>query len=156
MKKKTFCWVTDNEGNVLIHSAEFIETVSKVRHDPEDYVLVKYYPDGCGEDGRCKIVPTSNVFFKDVEWEGFAHDYTVFESNSIYSNEPAIIPTRLTIPEVLRNSVYDRDGRKCRQCGTEEDLTIDHIYPFSKGGKTEIDNLQTLCGICNRKKRAKV
>ncbi|MBO5777220.1 MAG: HNH endonuclease [Clostridia bacterium] len=33
-------------------------------------------------------------------------------------------------------------------------LEIDHIKPIAKGGKTTIDNLQTLCHDCNVKKGA--
>ncbi|MCC6294516.1 MAG: HNH endonuclease [Bryobacterales bacterium] len=31
-------------------------------------------------------------------------------------------------------------------------LEVDHILPWSKGGKSTIDNLQTLCSACNEGK----
>jgi len=62
---------------------------------------------------------------------------------------------RKTISEDLRNKIFKRDGNKCKKCGSKNNLTIDHIVPFSKGGTTEINNLQTLCKKCNRKKGAK-
>lgn len=34
----------------------------------------------------------------------------------------------------------------------KQDLEIDHILPISKGGKSTIDNLQTLCKTCNKEK----
>lgn len=53
----------------------------------------------------------------------------------------------------LRFAIYDRDGWCCRKCGRRtKDLEIDHIVPIAKGGKTTIDNLQTLCHRCNVKK----
>jgi len=64
-----------------------------------------------------------------------------------------IIIKRMTITEKLRNKIFGRDGNKCRKCGTGINLQIDHIVPFSKGGKTTPDNLQTLCRECNIKKR---
>jgi 5-methylcytosine-specific restriction endonuclease McrA len=70
--------------------------------------------------------------------------------------EPTITVSRMAIPEELRNRVYKRDGYKCRHCNATEYLTIDHIFPFIKGGKTEEANFQTLCRSCNSKKRDKV
>ena len=52
----------------------------------------------------------------------------------------------------LRFSIYERDNYKCKYCGSEENLEIDHIVPISKGGKSIPSNLQTLCHECNTKK----
>ncbi len=55
----------------------------------------------------------------------------------------------------LRYKVLNRDKFKCIRCGTSPatdqtcKLHIDHIIPFSKGGKTILENLQTLCEKCN-------
>jgi ssDNA-binding Zn-finger/Zn-ribbon topoisomerase 1 len=50
----------------------------------------------------------------------------------------------------MRFAIYERDGYRCRKCGKyTEDLEIDHIFPISKGGKSNYDNLQTLCHRCN-------
>ena len=50
----------------------------------------------------------------------------------------------------LRFLIYERDNYRCRICGrSTDDLEIDHICPISKGGKSTIDNLQTLCHSCN-------
>lgn len=55
----------------------------------------------------------------------------------------------------LRFKVMQRDNFKCCICGkspaTSPNVTlhIDHIKPWSKGGETTIDNLQTLCSECN-------
>ncbi len=53
----------------------------------------------------------------------------------------------------LRYDVLRRDGFKCTLCGaTQADgakLHVDHIIPVSKGGKTELNNLRTLCDLCN-------
>lgn len=55
-----------------------------------------------------------------------------------------------------RQAIFDRDGFACVKCGVSEDLTVDHIIPISKGGKETLDNLQTLCKICNSKKGNKL
>lgn len=52
----------------------------------------------------------------------------------------------------IRELVYKRDGYRCLKCGTQEDLTLDEVVPRAKGGKRSVENCQTLCGPCNRKK----
>ena len=55
----------------------------------------------------------------------------------------------------LRFIVLQRDNFKCCACGASPAkdpavvLHVDHIKPWSKGGETVIDNLQTLCSKCN-------
>lgn len=52
----------------------------------------------------------------------------------------------------LRFEVLKRDKFKCKSCGknaSQIELVIDHIIPVSKGGLTEISNLQCLCVDCN-------
>lgn len=63
---------------------------------------------------------------------------------------------RSPIPGELRQRILARDGRRCVECATTEDLTLDHIYPWSLGGSDTEDNLRTLCRSCNSKKGAKV
>jgi 5-methylcytosine-specific restriction endonuclease McrA len=46
-----------------------------------------------------------------------------------------------------------RYGNKCLACGdTEAVLEADHVVPLVKGGSDDINNIQPLCGSCNRKK----
>lgn len=63
--------------------------------------------------------------------------------------------TRRDINLRMRFIVMKRDNFKCCMCGRSPattpglELHIDHIIPWSKGGETVIDNLQTLCSDCN-------
>lgn len=50
----------------------------------------------------------------------------------------------------------ERDNYSCRDCCGKESLQIDHIYPVSRGGVTEYDNLQVLCRSCNARKKDRV
>ncbi len=59
------------------------------------------------------------------------------------------------ISSEVRWLIWERDNFTCQKCGSRKNLTIDHIIPESKGGKTEIKNLQTLCRPCNSKKGSK-
>lgn len=62
---------------------------------------------------------------------------------------------RAKIPTHVRAAVYARDGWRCLHCGRTDDLTLDHIVPWSAGGSDEPDNLQTLCRSCNSRKGAR-
>ena len=77
------------------------------------------------------------------------------EYNSHATDDPVLKITRIVISEKQRNKIFERNNHKCVKCGSDKDLHIDHIIPFSKGGKTEENNLQTLCKVCNLKKRNK-
>jgi len=60
----------------------------------------------------------------------------------------------------LRFQVLQRDRFACRACGASPaktagiELQVDHVIPWSKGGETTIENLQTLCNKCNLGKGA--
>jgi 5-methylcytosine-specific restriction endonuclease McrA len=55
----------------------------------------------------------------------------------------------------LRARVLARDRHTCVKCGASPSarkgtiLHVDHVIPFSRGGKCVFDNLQTLCEACN-------
>lgn len=51
--------------------------------------------------------------------------------------------------------VCDFYNNVCLCCGKKKSLTIDHVVPISLGGKSDIENLQPLCGSCNSSKRDK-
>lgn len=63
--------------------------------------------------------------------------------------------TRREISDRLRFSILLRDGFRCQSCGRSPitcpgiELQVDHIVPWSKGGETVPENLQTKCKECN-------
>ena len=63
---------------------------------------------------------------------------------------------RPSIPQNIKDKVWNRDGGKCVQCGSNENIEFDHIIPFSKGGSSTYRNLQILCQKCNRSKSSKI
>jgi 5-methylcytosine-specific restriction endonuclease McrA len=55
-----------------------------------------------------------------------------------------------------KKNVLTRDQYECAYCGVKSrSLTIDHIIPRSKGGKSEFDNCVACCRTCNDKKGAR-
>ncbi len=84
---------------------------------------------------------------KRINAEGKARNAVIQRERSLMSND-------------LRYDVLRRDGFRCVLCGSSANdgvkLEVDHIFPVSKGGKTELSNLRTLCDRCNRGKRDKV
>ena len=56
------------------------------------------------------------------------------------------------IPSDIRWQVWERDNFTCKTCGSRKNLSIDHIIAESRGGKLEMENLQTLCKSCNSSK----
>jgi len=61
-----------------------------------------------------------------------------------------------TITQEVKDKVWNRDGGKCVECGSNENLEFDHIIPHSKGGANTYRNIQLLCEPCNRSKSAKI
>jgi hypothetical protein len=62
---------------------------------------------------------------------------------------------RLFSPEqrrIIWNSTKERICHKCGEKVTWSDFTVDHIKPFSKGGKTKLDNAAIMHRSCNSSK----
>lgn len=69
-----------------------------------------------------------------------------------HSNQ--VLATNVT--RTQRARIFERDGAKCKTCGEESHLCIDHIIPVSGGGKSDDSNLQVLCISCNTRKSNKI
>lgn len=67
---------------------------------------------------------------------------------------PRSSPTRRSIPDDIKQYIWTRDGGSCRACGSTAELQYDHIIPLAMGGSNNSENLQILCGPCNRSKSA--
>ena len=57
---------------------------------------------------------------------------------------------RKSLTNAVMQEVWIRDGGKCIECGSMDDIEFDHMIPFSKGGSSTPDNLRILCRKCNR------
>ena len=52
-----------------------------------------------------------------------------------------------------RKNILRRDGHRCQFCGRGDvPLTVDHVYPISRGGEDTWENLVAACVECNNRK----
>jgi len=64
------------------------------------------------------------------------------------------IPHKMPLT-VTRRGVLNRDNFTCQYCGRtlpSSDLTLDHVLPRCRGGKTTWDNVVAACKPCNHRK----
>jgi 5-methylcytosine-specific restriction endonuclease McrA len=108
------------------------------------------------------------VVYDYSDWLSFSnrqHDYPQVATTNDDIAVPEIIVLRrynkLPQREVKysRQTIFQRDDSKCAYCNKKFDkkeLTIDHIMPKSKGGKSTWMNTITSCRKCNFKKGDKL
>jgi hypothetical protein len=56
-------------------------------------------------------------------------------------------------------AIFRKSNGICQSCGKEvswEEYEADHIFPYSRGGETKIENGQVLCKSCNASKGARI
>jgi 5-methylcytosine-specific restriction endonuclease McrA len=55
--------------------------------------------------------------------------------------------------KITRKAVLARDAWTCQYCGSRKPgLTVDHVIPRSRGGKSVWENIVASCASCNRRK----
>ncbi|TCJ39872.1 HNH endonuclease [Parafrankia sp. BMG5.11] len=70
---------------------------------------------------------------------------------------PSVIALRQYVrpsefPAFTRFNLFLRDRFACQYCGSERDLTFDHVVPRRLGGRTTWENIITACAPCNMRK----
>ena len=81
----------------------------------------------------------------------------VIRSPSFSMRLPSVVALKSYIkpksnPNFTRFNVFLRDKFMCQYCGSNSELTFDHLLPRSKGGKTDWNNVVTACSSCNVQK----
>src|SRR5688500_4627788 len=70
---------------------------------------------------------------------------------------PSVIALRSFVrqsehPAFTRFNLFLRDRFSCVYCGSNKELTFDHVVPRAQGGRTSWENVATACAPCNLKK----
>jgi 5-methylcytosine-specific restriction endonuclease McrA len=101
---------------------------------------------------------------RSIETAETLHRERVMRTPSFDLEKPEVILLRgyAGIPRrevsFSRRNLYRRDGYSCQYCGRRrppDELSIDHILPRSRGGKTTWENCVLACVRCNTKKANK-
>ena len=95
------------------------------------------------------------VFLERVEVVS-TYDFAV-HSPSFEMKLPSVVALKSFIaqdrpPAFTRFNLFLRDAFACQYCGSQGDLTFDHIQPRSRGGSTSWTNIVTACAPCNLRK----
>jgi hypothetical protein len=84
-------------------------------------------------------------------------DFGVVERELFVPREPRTSRRRRAgspVSDAKRLEVLQRNDYKCAYCPCDEPakMTVDHIFPRSKGGTNDLANLTTACRACNNAK----
>lgn len=141
-----------SENNLTYVTVKYYKTVTKYRQ-------VNYVKHSYRERVLIDQIDISHLLLLDLM--GFALETGMTTTQSeIAELQTTAKEQRRKMTKELRKAVMERDNYTCQMCGKympdEVGLHIDHIIPVSKGGKTELSNLQVLCSKCNGNKSDKV
>jgi 5-methylcytosine-specific restriction endonuclease McrA len=111
------------------------------------------------------IIPISSISWKDaikISFLGHATPVELYDDWLVHSPStsmpvPAVIISNVFIKKkhgvrFSRTNLLIRDNFTCQYCNktlVSHDLTIDHVIPRVKGGKTKWENVVCACYVCN-------
>lgn len=180
--EKVLSWAVDKynkENDLSGKNAIKIDDYMRInKNKPNAIELWRYYEDVM--EWVKATFPTYRKIMQDVEWGKLYNEFgpdiiagVNDKVNEIMLFEDEISNTKKVYEAILSNNfnllnarsfnekdkkwAYEKQKHICPYCKGEfnyKEMHGDHIVPWSKGGKTERDNLQMLCAACNIKKSA--
>lgn len=119
---------------------------------------------------NAQVIHTGDGSFQVMD----SHTWFDYSARHIPEEDEAYVQTvrlRLRVPKVLllrkydrlplqevrftRENLFERDRHCCQYCGNsfpEDDLSMDHVIPRTRGGRTSWENIVTACIPCNTRK----
>lgn len=94
-----------------------------------------------------------NMLMEDPEVEKKSGIYEYLLSKRTVNDEKVLSLRQFSLEDRL--TMYAQQQSKCAICKKAfdiKDMHADHVIPWSRGGKTKLDNGQMLCTTCNLKK----
>jgi hypothetical protein len=121
-----------------------LKTISTVWLNTNFYINIE-------EELRPKLIIGSLTTFEPATLNRPIGDFEHFELGTFQDKPVTKLETKQVTPK-RRYEVLVRDEHTCQSCGAKAPntlLQVDHIFPRSLGGSNDLENLQTLCVICN-------
>lgn len=106
-------------------------------------------------------IDTKSMYDEEFDMQMY-HLYSPMLEQQLLNKELQHMARVLSSSDRIKRPAIPSDVRRkvlasgcCAYCGATEELQVDHIYPYSKGGAHSIENFQPLCRACNYAKRDK-
>ena len=150
--------VANQEKKLAQKNKQNKKTLSKGNKTSDNNIAVKKVPI----QSEVEAIERANAWLALQEselLERIKSNTVIIETDDvIITIEPKGDPKRI-FSDKLRSEIYIRDNATCQICGvfvTISNYDCDHIYPYSLGGTTILDNGQCTCKNCNRSKGNKI
>lgn len=124
-----------NKHDIMQHADEIRDEINNLKKNNDEYKDYTYAATGSRKRVIGRIMLVMNIMKKylDSSIDGEQRSFTEDDKKALF-----------------------KSGYICSYCGNEilsiEDAEVDHITPFSLGGKTVLENAQLLHRHCNREK----
>lgn len=96
----------------------------------------------------------SHWWFAGMRVSLMSKRYLNYKEHGLKCVSCGLVGTRMALEKhySTKGDKYHFNLYAINEHGSEVLMTVDHIIPKSRGGSNKLDNLQTMCSVCNNKK----